>query len=452
MLLSRWLTLSFLVIVLSAEDRGPVETERISQAIAELDHEPVAVAVNQLRLTLKRENELHTQPLREQLVALMKTPEYQAYADRRRDLQAQRDGTWPIERKAMADSAQKIYAARHAELRQHAPAELPLGRALGFDLLTYPRIDGSTSTSPLGVVMACRLLDTPYAWLYPAPRGAPWINRDEDNSSLLQGALLPGEGKPEFELTTLKLAARPNERRHERIAPVINSLLAAHSSTHVAYVNLIEGRADLNLTARMPSLSELTLAAEKGVVLRTEVIARDAFVMVVHVRNPVTSLSRQQIRDIYENRITSWNEVGGGDHQIRAFRRQRDSGSRELFDELVMDGRTASGDEHRVDNLYSHNMGGPFSRLTQDPQGIGYSIYYYDHFMAASPYTRPLAIDGVEPNAETIASGAYPWVTSVYVAYREGEAADSPAMRLMRWLLTPEGQTVVRESGYVPAR
>ena len=72
--------------------------------------------------------------------------------------------------------------------------------------------------------------------------------------------------------------------------------------------------------------------------------------------------------------------------------------------------------------------------------------------MAASPSTRPVAIDGVEPNAETIASGAYPYAVPVYAAWRKGEPPDSPASRLLDWLISPEGKMVVRESGYVPVK
>lgn len=38
-----------------------------------------------------------------------------------------------------------------------------------------------------------------------------------------------------------------------------------------------------------------------------------------------------------------------------------------------------------------------------------------------------------------------------YAAYRAGEPAGSPAIKLVDWLVSLEGQSVVRESGYVPA-
>jgi phosphate transport system substrate-binding protein len=54
------------------------------------------------------------------------------------------------------------------------------------------------------------------------------------------------------------------------------------------------------------------------------------------------------------------------------------------------------------------------------------------------------------PSPETIQGRQYPFVTEVYAVVRRGLPATSPAVRLRDWLLTPEGQQVVAESGYVP--
>jgi len=43
----------------------------------------------------------------------------------------------------------------------------------------------------------------------------------------------------EFVLATLKVVAKPGRRDRERTAVMINSLLAASTSTHDAYVNLV---------------------------------------------------------------------------------------------------------------------------------------------------------------------------------------------------------------------
>lgn len=433
---------------------GIPETERLNAVIKELDASPPAAAYRELSRRIRAlEDGIRPQveTLREEQKRLAQTSAFQEYRQRRQELADQRLTGWDAERKAMQDEARRIYAARHDELRTLAAPDLPQGKALGFDVLSYPRIDGSTSTIPLGVVLACRLLEVPYVWLYPDIGGRPWRSAGLESRYELERRPPMGHHQDdvEFELAEMRPVAEPEGRRNTRLAPLINSLLSKHGSTHAGWVALIEGRCDLNLTARAPSASERQLAQEKGVALRYEPIARDAFVMLVHSGNPVRSLTREQVRGIYEGRILAWSEVGGGDQKITAYRRQRDSGSRELFDHLVLAGGPSPDHPFNAE-LYGSLMGHPYSQLTMDRHGIAYSIWYYERYMAASPYTRALAIDGVEPTAATIASGAYPWRTEVYLAWRDGEAEEAPGMRLKRWLLSPEGQAVVRESGYVP--
>jgi len=446
------------------------ETDKAEQALKELERLPVAVEYRQLQgeIDAIRKEEAgkldplkvpfqeRLAPLEERLEKLCASPAFREYSSTRWEL-SQEGRTAAADRKAMAAAAKALYGARHAEIRGLAQADLPGARALGFDALTYPRVDGSTSSWPLSVILACRVLDIPYEWFYPDPVGVPW-QRGPDVSAyvLLASALASDEpgaerGDVEFSLATLRVVAAPARPEQRRIALLINSYLAASTSTHGAYANVIEGRSDLSLSIRAPSASELDLATKKGVALKLEPIARDALVFIVNRHNPVTGLTREQVRAVYEGKVADWQALGGNKGGIKALRRERDSGSRELFDALVMQGQPLPEGKGFAE-LYTGSMAGPYNRVTGIAGAVGYSVYYYEHFMAASPFTRVVAIDGVEPTAATIAAGTYPWVTPVHAVYRDGEPADSPGMRLLRWLTTAEGQAVVRESGYVPMR
>jgi phosphate transport system substrate-binding protein len=434
---------------------GPFpKTGKVEEALKELDQMPVAAEYqrqSKVISDLQEGQRKKVQVLYEKLQKLCDSPAYKEYLKKRQALESQRSSAWEVERKVMAEEARKIYAARHEEIRRLAKATLSDAKKLGLDVLNYPKVDGSTSTGPLSVIIASRILGTPYEWVYPEPTGQPWRDRRDLSASFLPAAARLQPRDVEFSLATLQVVAKPTTKGRDRVAMMINSLLAASTSTHDAYVNIIEGRSDLDLAARPPSQSELKLAKEKGVTIQLEPIARDAFVLLVNLKNPVEGLTRKQVREIYEEKITDWSAVGGKAGKIQAFRRERDSGSRELFDALVMQGQ-ALPEGDRFNELYANSMMGPYNQVTERPEGLGYSIYYYEHFMAASPATRVLAIDGVAPTLETIASGKYPWVTRVYVAYRAGAKENSPAMKLLRWMTSEEGQEVVRESGYVPEK
>ena len=221
-----------------------------------------------------------------------------------------------------------------------------------------------------------------------------------------------------------------------------------HSGTHESYVNLISGKADFLLVARPPSDDELRSARSARVKLEVTVVALDAFVFLVNARNPVDDLTIDQVRGIYTGAITDWAEVGGTAGQIKAYQRDRNSGSQELMEALVMKGTRMI----EAPDMIMETMAGPINAVGRDPQGIGYSVYYYATVMLPDSKVKLVGVGGAMPTSETIGRRTYPLVAEVYAALRGGMPRDSTAVMLRDWLLTTDGQAVVVESGYVTAR
>ena len=337
-----------------------------------------------------------------------------------------------------------LYEARHAALMEQSAVPVPEGRRLGFDVLSCPRVNGSTSAHPLSVLTACRLLGAEYHWTQKSEKKAAYYLANRSDDWGFEGY------EDERVLATYRLLAKTAEPQ-ERLGRIINEAIAVHGGTHAGYTSLIEGSADLALVARKPSEDEQTLSREKGVPLDTSPVALDAFVFIVSRTNQLPGLTADQIKGIYTGRISDWAQVGGGEGEITPYQRNRNSGSQELMETVFMQGTQLTAvEEGSAGRIIQTDMRGPYLALTEDFQGIAYSVFFYEHFMAASPYTRPLGVDGVVPSYETISSGEYPYVTEVYVVIRKEEPAGSRARKLRDWLLTKEGQAVVRESGYVP--
>jgi phosphate transport system substrate-binding protein len=354
------------------------------------------------------------------------------------------------------NAGRQLYQARHAELARLASAPTPRLRSLGLDVLSFPKFDGSTSTQPLAVLIACRAFDASYAWLgreQALPRSSPFDRTLPVNDLDLHFERDYYWPEPELQLLQFTLRARARTPAEERLALIINGLLATNASTHQAYVNLIEGRSDIGLLARPPSADELKLAKDKGVELETAPCALDALVFLVNEKNPVRNLTTPEIRYIYSHQDSNWKSYGGRERAITAYQRDANSGSQELMRSLVMKDLTLykpAGRNSPPRQLITTLMSGVYLQLTTDEDGIGYSVFYYERYMSGSAQTRTIAVDGVEPTYESIRRRKYPYVSDVLVVTRKGIAADLPAKRLRDWLLSPEGQAVVRESGYVP--
>lgn len=263
--------------------------------------------------------------------------------------------------------------------------------ALSFTPETYPRVDGSTATIPLSEAFAAKLMD--------------------------------------MEL----------EEARQYIV---------HNTTHNAYVNLIDGNANI-IFVTSPSEGELAYAKDKGIRLEVVPIVSEGFVFLSSKDNPVTNLSLQQIQDIYAGIITNWKEVGGKDKAIIPYQREENSGSQTgMLDLVIGPDKIMDPPKERVIGAMGELVDA-VAVYTNEEDAIGYSYYYYVTDMWKNKEVKLLAVDGVYPDGETISNGTYPIQTAYYAVMRTDEPEGSEARMLLEWILSEQGQLVAEEAGYV---
>lgn len=216
------------------------------------------------------------------------------------------------------------------------------------------------------------------------------------------------------------------------------------SNTHPAIMALVRGEKDIVFSARKPIKDELEAAKSEGVELVCVPFSRDALVFVQNRSNPIRNLEQKHIRDIFSGKATQWSEVGGFGGKITPLIRNANSGSQELMLELVMN-ETPFGENAKAHETPS--MIGIFDNLQHNESAIGYSVFYYERYMVASPFTRTVAIDGIEPDRETIVAGKYPFVYDNYVIHRKN--SDEKLEKILAWLLGQEGRALISSLGYV---
>ncbi len=279
----------------------------------------------------------------------------------------------------------------------------------------YPRVDGSTSAHPLQVMLACQILHVPCVWNEGDMFDPTW-------------RMIPD---PAFTGS----------------AELVEKIFGIqHNGTHDAYMNLIRGDADIILVARAPSQDELEAAQHRDVDLEVTPVALDAFVFLVNTENPVEDLTLESIRATYKGDITQWSELGGAAGEIHTYQRNRNSGSQELMEKLVMRGTRMIDSPDMI--LIS--MVGPINAISDDPLGIGYSVFFYASFMYSHERIKLIGIDGVPPTSTTIADRSYSLTTEVYAVIRSNAPQQSMERLLLDWLLTAAGKEAIGASGYVP--
>ena len=299
---------------------------------------------------------------------------------------------------------------------------LPEGFEGFYSVAEYPRTDGSETTHPLGVMLACKFTGTRWQWGMDSNKQAkqlyPVLSRTTS-----------GEPVP--------------ENCHKGLMEKV-----AQSGTHQSYENLIEGRAELILVGREPSEDELSLAARKQVGLEIHPIAQDALVFIRQTTNPVEGLTTQQIRDIYSGKIASWQQLGWEDKRIFACQHEAGTACREAMMKLVMQSEPFKPAGGGV----SVSMAAVYVVVRAEGDAMACASYYYDRHVFPPGQVKLFAVDGVMPDDRTVRSGEYPFVTRLYVVSRKGLDKQSPAARIRDWLRGWDGQAFVAECGYTPMR
>jgi phosphate transport system substrate-binding protein len=275
-------------------------------------------------------------------------------------------------------------------------------------------VDGSTSTKPLNALIACKLLGLRYEWM-------------------------PG--------IVGEWSVQPNsEDIPEAYSDFFGERVKA-SRTHNAFMNLIDGNADIILTHRTISPDEKEHADELGVTLIETSMALDAFVFVVNRNNPVRNLTVSQVQQIYTGEIKNWKEVGGNDAVIQPFTRPRNSGSEEIMRSLVMNSLEV-GDfpESEIES-----MAGVFPEL-RNKDGICYTFKFYKEVMIRVPDedVPKISINSIFPDDNTVKNKTYPFISEVHIAIRSDLDRNSMAFKMYELLQTKGANDVISESGYIP--
>jgi len=166
--------------------------------------------------------------------------------------------------------------------------------------------------------------------------------------------------------------------------------------------------------------------------------AIDGVAVAVSLDNPVSALSKAQVKDLFAGKITNWKEVGGKDAPVTLYVREDGSGTRETFEGRALD----KGSSAPSANVVNSN-GAMKTAIAKDPNAIGYvGIGHLDASI------KGVAIDGMVPTQENAANGKYT-VTRLLYMNTKGEP-QGLAKAFVDYIFTPAGQELVRKAGYIP--
>jgi len=212
------------------------------------------------------------------------------------------------------------------------------------------------------------------------------------------------------------------------------------TGTGNGFKSLADGSAQIANASRFIKDSEIKACMDKKVYPVPFAVALDCLVPVVHPSNPVKSLTKAQLKDIYSGKVTNWKQVGGSDTPIVVIGRDTSSGTYGTWQEMIMDagGKTRVTPKAQV----TASSGAMMTAVSQNKNAIGYEGMGY-----VSKSVKALAVEGVAGTAAGARSGKYPLARYLYMftnGWPEGDVLD-----FINYMQSPSGQKIVNSTGFV---
>lgn len=160
-------------------------------------------------------------------------------------------------------------------------------------------------------------------------------------------------------------------------------------------------------------------------------VALEQLALVANPDNPLTGLTLQQVRAVFQGQVSTWDDMGWTAAKIEVVTREEGSAMWDLFDENVMQGRRVT-----LTAVVKPDTVATLDHVALHPWAIGY-------VPAASLDDRVnlLAVDGQYPSPETLAEQRYPLLYPVYLVAPQEPVG--PLRTFVTWLLSRDGQAVI---------
>jgi phosphate transport system substrate-binding protein len=241
------------------------------------------------------------------------------------------------------------------------------------------------------------------------------------------------------------------------VQPVVEKLIPLYTSQGGEAVKLSGGGSGAGVKNATAGTSQIGMVSrdlkdDEKAALQNKVIAIDALAIIVNQSNPLSSLSKAQLIDLYTGKIDNWKALGGPDRPVVRVTKEVGRSTLELFEHYT---GLLSADRNKTDkpliSKQSYVIGSNMESLTLVggmPGAIGYVSVGTARAMAqAGMPVKIVPLDGVEPSDDAIKAKRYPIVRPLNLVY----AKETPAVNSFLTLaLSAKGQDVVKSLGFLP--
>ena len=206
-------------------------------------------------------------------------------------------------------------------------------------------------------------------------------------------------------------------------------------TTDECYKKLINGECDI-VFAHGYGKSVTEKLNTTALELTTNELVSDALVFMSN-QTDVEELSTEQIASVFKGEVINWNAFGDSDMAITLFGSKNGTAVQNAFEKYIATDITVppvyktittENGEFQAEISYDNRQG-----------AIGYTL-----FNLAGDFNKgtikPLKVNGVLPNDETVKNGQYPLSFPIGVTIRSSEGSGNNVRVLIDWILSEQGK------------
>ena len=233
------------------------------------------------------------------------------------------------------------------------------------------------------------------------------------------------------------------------LAPLISEIAKAYEQEHPSLrIDVQAGGSSRGLSDVAQGIADIGMvskAVTSSVSQKAYLIARDGVTIIVHKDNPISSLDKATIENIYTGNIKNWGELGQQNtNDIVVISKAEGRSTLTVFLAFLQKRNSALkpsiiiGDNEQAIKLVSNNT-----------NAIAYvSTSTSDYNIQQGVPIKTLSIEKVNPIEKNIASGLFPIVRDLNLVTKN-TVPDETKM-FLDYIKTTEAQSLIKEYRFVP--
>jgi phosphate transport system substrate-binding protein len=226
------------------------------------------------------------------------------------------------------------------------------------------------------------------------------------------------------------------------------------SGTGGGFEKFCAGETDISDASRAIEPDETALCKKNGISTDELSVANDALTVVVNPDNPVTCLTVDQLKQVWEpkSKVGDWSQIEGlddaPDAELDLYGPGTDSGTFDYFTEAINGEEGASRTDY---NNVGEDDNATVTGVSGSPGGMGY--FGYSFFVENEGQLKALEVDNgegcVAPSPETTQDGSYAPLGRQLFIYPSDKALERPEVKAFVEFYIENASSIAEQAGFI---